>query len=755
MTDERDQRSGRIDHGVAEADPPGAPPGAGRGRSGLYRPSTAFLRALRRSSASDPRPKGRPDRSGSPSPPSDAPGLGSLIGAALAVGVATGFLELAMVMFQVQGLHRVGLNTLRISRHVAWMIPAAETATTLGLTLALVGPALAWSAGDRRRRGSSGTPSWTWTWAGMVLGTLLFLGPLLAVHRLHGAAALALSIGAGSRVHRRLVRPTRRWRRGAWRLGALALAGLIVFSSWQWDRGASAEVQAWSRPSSRAPNLLWIVMDTVRADHMSLYGYARPTTPRLEGWAGEGITFTMARSAAPWTLPSHLTMFTGLWPFEHGGRIDRPYVGPSPTLAEHLAAGGYATAGIVGNTWMCNATFGVGRGFDYYVDLLMNREVSARAAAFNATLATGVLSLAKAIGLPVLAAFPKPPRRLAPELNGHAREWLAGVRERNEADSHRPFFLFMNFMDVHSPYVPLAGSTRRFWTDPLPPKRQSVPMAGWKALHALDGASPDRRDAMQRELDVATRGLIDLYDDCLLGLDAELGRFLDGLRTAGDLDDTWVVITSDHGEEFGEHGIYGHGASLYSQVTHVPLILIPPMRSRGSGADPYATLRGRRIGVPVSHRDLPSTLTGLLLPGAANPFPGRSLARHWEPGGPGSPDPILAQMEEQDFAGEEVQADSSHNLDSVVIDHHLLIESVRNPVELYDLRADPENRRNLAGSPGQRRRQDLLKKELDALRRTPDRPSTDPSDPNGNTARLRDGTRNGDGTQRIASSARS
>ena len=138
------------------------------------------------------------------------------------------------------------------------------------------------------------------------------------------------------------------------------------------------------------------------------------------------------------------------------------------------------------------------------------------------------------------------------------------------------------------------------------------------------------------------RRLGDLYDDCLLGLDAELGPFFRELRASGRLEDTWVVITSDHGEEFGEHGIFGHGVSLYNQVTHVPLILIPPGPGRrGSGDDPYASLRGRRIRIPVSLRDLPATLTSLLLPGTAHPFPGRSLARYWGTDDPGPPDPIL------------------------------------------------------------------------------------------------------------------
>jgi arylsulfatase A-like enzyme len=654
------------------------------------------------------------------------PRLIDLIGASLAVGVAAGALELAVVMIQVHALHRVGLATLRISRHVAWMVPAVEAVVTFALTLGLVGPALAWSAFRDRRPRPSGARSWAWKWAGTVLGTLLLLGPLLAVRRLHGPAALALAFGAGTRIGRFLVRPTPTWRRASCWAGAIALSGLITFSIWQWDRVARAVERAWSRSASRAPNLLWIVMDTVRADHMSLYGYERRTTPELERWAGEGITFEMARSAAPFTLPSHVTMFTGLWPFEHGARIDRPYFGPAPTLAEHLAANGYATAGLVANTGMCNATYGVGRGFDYYVEKLCNHEVSLQVAMFNSSLGRSVMRLAHRIGLPIPKGLPEGNRRLAPELIGHARQWLGRVRWRNETggpDSHRPFFLFMNLMDVHSPYIPPAAAARRFWTDPVPPRQEAVPEAGWRALHARDASPPDRRPERQRELDAVTRRLIDLYDDCLLGLDAELGRFLRDLRASGLLEETWVVITSDHGEEFGEHGIFGHGATLYNQVTHIPLILIPPTSARGSSEDRYVGLRGRRIRAPVSQRDLPATLTGLLLSRTGNPFPGRSLTRHWGPGSPGSPDPILAQMEEQHFAGEEVQMDQSLKMDSVIAAGHLLIESIRNAPELYDLLADPENQRNLAGRPEYGRLQERLKQELDTLRSQPIRPT--------------------------------
>ncbi len=502
--------------------------------------------------------------------------------------------------------------------------------------------------------------------------------------------------------------------------GAIALCGLIAYSFWQWNRVAHAGERAWSVPASRAPNLLWIVMDTVGANHMSVYGYGRRTTPELERWAGEGITFEMACAAAPFSLPSHMTMFTGLWPFEHRARIDRPYFGPAPTLAEHLADHGYTTAGLVANTGMCNATYGLGRGFDYYADMLCNHEVSVQAAVFNSSLGRSIMQLGNRAGLPVPSELPEE-LRLAPELIDHAQDWLGRVRQRNEAGgpgSLRPFFLFMNFMDVHSPYIPPAAAVRQFWTGPVPPRREAVPEMGWRAKRDLDISQPDRRPERQRELDVVTRRLTGLYDDCLLGLDAQLGRFLDKLRTSGLLEDTWVVITSDHGEEFGEHGLFGHGASLYSQLTHIPLILIPPALS-GSGEDRYAELRGRRISVPVSHRDLPATMASLLLPKTENPFPGDSLARHWGPDGPDQIGPILAQMVCQFFHGQEVQTNRNLDMDSVIAENHLLIQSTRNGSEMYDLLADPANQHNLAGRSENRSRQERLKRDLETLTRRP------------------------------------
>ena len=605
-----------------------------------------------------------------------------------------------------------------ISHHAAWMIPVAGTAVTVFLTLALVAPVLALSAWRRRMR-TDNAPCWAWCWAGMVLGTLLLLGPLLAIRGLHFAAPVAIAVGVGFRLGRYIVRPTPAWRRNVYRAAAIAIGLLAIDLVSHGEAGASISGRVGPGIGAPAPNLLWIVLDTLRADRMSVYGYPRPTTPQLEAWAKAGITFDMARSAAPWTLPSHVTMFTGLLPSEHGACIDRPYSGPSPTLAEHLRAHGYATAGIVANVRMCNSAYGVGRGFDRYVDYPWKDEISFKAAMSQSSLGTAVMEVARRLLLPVPKVYPFSYRQPARTIAGEGRRWLDEVRgEKGSASSGsgRPFFLFLNFMDVHGPYLPPAGAARRFWEGPAPSKKDARPEDGWLAVQARDAADAEHRPARQRELDAVRGRLGDLYDECLAGLDAELGRFLGDLRDRGLLAGTWVVITADHGEHFGEHGHFGHGSSLYNELTHVPMILVPPLGTGRSADDPYASLRGRRVGVPVSLRDLPRTMTGLLLPGAPDPFPGHSLVRYWRTDRTEPPDPVLSELEEPRLKGEDFRTHEVNRIESVIDEDHILIEYSDQIPELFALFEDPRQENNLAERPDQASRRQRMKGIWDALR---------------------------------------
>ncbi|MFI5457750.1 MAG: sulfatase [Isosphaerales bacterium] len=627
-----------------------------------------------------------------------------------------------MLEIQVLVRHRVDWNCLMVSRHITWMVPVTAPLVIVPLAVILVWPALA-SLAWRSRRGRRASPlavARVWGWAATVLGMLLLLGPLLAIRALHPAAPVALALGLGFRLWRWMVRPIAGWRRLSYLGAGIVIPALPACLFAQWNAVVRTPQPTWSRPVAGSPNLLWIVVDTLRADHMSMYGYGRQTTPELDAWAKQGITFEMAHSASSWTLPSHVTMFTGLWPFEHDARIDRAYCGPSPTLAEHLRTQGYQTAGIVANVRLCNIAYGLGRGFDYYLDYPCNQAISLRAMMDNSALGRVVIKLCRRMLLPIARPTPFSLQPTAREITAEGRAWLDGVSPSNASEtpgSRRPFFLFLNFMDVHGPYLPSPDAARRFWAGPIPPKPLAGPASGWNALRARNAAPPEQRGQRQRELENVSRRLSDLYDECLYGLDAELGRFLRELRAAGRLANTWVVITADHGEHFGEHDRFGHGSSLYSEQTHVPLVLIPPLRE-GTGTDLAARLRGRRVAVPVSLRDLPRTLTELLIGSADNPFPGRSLARSWSASGPVLADAVLSQLEQPRLAGDDFAGDQADRINFVIDENYILIDYGSNPPELFTLE-DRKQQWNLADDPVQRSRLERLRCTLATLRRAP------------------------------------
>ncbi len=154
------------------------------------------------------------------------------------------------------------------------------------------------------------------------------------------------------------------------------LAGFVFGVDWLKQHRESGRPS----PSAAAPNVLFIVLDTVRADRLSLYGYDRPTTPALERWARQGILFSEARATAPWTLASHASLFTGRWPRELGVKWLTPLGTTVPTLAEYFGSRGYATAGFVANLIYCSYDTGLDRGFTHYEDYVLERLMALRTA---------------------------------------------------------------------------------------------------------------------------------------------------------------------------------------------------------------------------------------------------------------------------------------------------------------------------------------------------------------------------------------
>ncbi|WP_435021096.1 sulfatase [Tundrisphaera sp. TA3] len=437
------------------------------------------------------------------------------------------------------------------------------------------------------------------TWMGFFLA---LSSPLLAIEELHWlsglilAAALSLKLAPWWIRHRGAV-----LRRTLLPLGITsALLGCCGFALVHSSEQRALAGLPPARPE--APNVVLIVLDTVRADHLSLYGYHRRTTPHLDALAKHAIIFDFARSAAPWTLPSHATMFTGRWPNELSVDYDRPLDGTHPTLAEYLGGHGYLAGGFVGNTFYCNSWFGVARGFAHYEDTHENQAISTQETLRSAALTRLMMPLAVRWGLwPTTADFP--PRKTAEEVNRNALAWLDG-----RAGQDRPFFLFLNYIDVHGPYL-LPESFPREYS-----------RANRKELVEASSRARDERLPIDERFEALDRIGVDAYDDCIRYVDEQIDRLLTELDRRGKGRNTWVIVTADHGEHFGEHGIYRHGNSLLRPLVDVPLLIVPP---RGDG------LSGR-VTTPVSIRDLPATVADMLGLGSASPFPGQSLRHHWD-----------------------------------------------------------------------------------------------------------------------------
>ena len=396
---------------------------------------------------------------------------------------------------------------------------------------------------------------------------------------------------------------TRRWSA----LSLPVLLGMVLLQA-GWIVG-SDRLKAWREanralPPADAPNVLLVVLDTVRADHLSAYGYERPTSPNLQRLAARGVRFDQARATAPWTLASHASLFTGRWSHEVSSRWMHPLRPDLLTLAEFLGSMGYATAGFVGNTFYCSYDSGLDRGFTHYEDYVLDLSSAVRTVHLvNLTLKT-IVRLGRSLGSIgefQLRRSTHPDRKAAEEVNREFLDWLSQPRQ-----PRRPFFAFLNYADAHAPYVLPVGRGYRFG---------SVPETETDFLFLLDTWM--RID--KRRVSPSARTLArDSYDNCVAYVDQCLGEMLEELRHRGVLDRTLVIVLADHGEGLGEHELFEHGESLYRTEIRVPLVIdLPGGRGRSSAV----------VNEFVSLRDIPATIADVVSPGTRSPFPGRSLAR--------------------------------------------------------------------------------------------------------------------------------
>jgi arylsulfatase A-like enzyme len=574
---------------------------------------------------------------------------------AISFGLCGGYLDLGVIVFK-----RFCLNperSFRCARDFPWTVPVSHA-------VLLMIPGVAVGAVTRLWPKLLSLKAASWLFATLAIWSALLRMPVYGACGLALAAGMARPISNGVVARRLYLWPMRS-------IVAAILGPLIVLAALSAGRRAVSESHAVAGLPSAPPgarNVLLIVWDTVRASYTSLHGYQRDTTPNLAAWAREGVRYDCALAPAPWTFPSHSSFLTGHWPFRLNAQWKYTLDTSHPTLAEYLVSRGYQTTGFVANTDCCNYETGLDRGFAHYEDYaltprsLVGRTVAGKWILEN-LLSFGDSYEKKWIGLQ---------SRGARAINDAFLDWLS--RRRTD----RPFFAFVNYIDAHAPYIPPAGYGP-FGTRPVTP-------ADYQVLVDFVGMNKDlisKRDVLLAR---------DCYHNCIAFLDVELGRLLDELQGQGLLGNTDVIITSDHGEEFGEHLFFGHAHNTNLDAIGVPLVILSPRAPSG-----------QVVYSPVSLRDLPATVVDLLGLSDGSPFPGRSLTTYWEsrPGQlPKSSSPALTEQAEAAAFQTQPQPSREHpgfQMSLVAAGHHYIRHGM-GLEQLYDLRVDPFERVNLMAS---------------------------------------------------------
>lgn len=476
------------------------------------------------------------------------------------------------------------------SVYAAWMAPVVMG--TLGLGLGLLGLGL--------KRMIRRPLAWDVGLVSVVTGVGAYLTATLQGQVFSELAALVLAGGVTTVVTRWYRSDRERLQRFILR-SLPALLGVVILlaaTTIGWRRAVEWRALAvLPTPPAAAPNVLLLVIDTQRADHLSLYGYPRPTSPRLEAFATEAVRYDNAHASSSWTLPSHASLFTGEPLSRHlAGIMRRPFLDDRfPTLAERLRESGWATGGFIANTFWTGRNTGLARGFIHYEDFYGNLGDAMARTTIGRRVAYEVL--------PRLGRDEMPGRKWAPTLNRDLLRWVDGLQGR-------PFFAFVNYFDVHSPLKPAAPFAGRLRTA-MPTQRTRREIELGAIGTAVELPSPARLTE-----------LVDLYDESIMAVDQALGELFTALKERGLLERTIVIVTSDHGESWGEHGMIYHGHSLYREQTHVPLLVRWP-----GGAH-----AGTVVRTPVGIDQIPATvaatlqLTGTGLPGKVLPLADDSAA---------------------------------------------------------------------------------------------------------------------------------
>ncbi|TDI93313.1 MAG: DUF229 domain-containing protein [Caldithrix sp.] len=438
---------------------------------------------------------------------------------------------------------------------------------------------------------------------------------------------------------------------------AIGLSTVVNVVKTRSERDAIAKLPD---PPPNASNVLLIVLDTVRSKSLSLYGYDRKTSPQLEQLAESGLTFERAWSPSPWTLPAHGSLLTGRFPFELSASWQNPLDDTYPTLAEVLSERGYSTAGFIANLTFCTSRHGINRGFIHYEDYPRSLGMFALNSYFGHKI---FRKINNTFGPQKTIVY-----KDAAMVNKDFLDWYSKKKDQ------RPFFVFLNYFDAHSPYL----SPEPF--DGMFGPKTPLPSLG-------DAAAPWWNFTMEQK-----QVLLDAYEEAIAYVDHELGLLLYELKQQGILDKTLVIVTSDHGELFGEHKLFGHGNSLYRSLLHVPLLISFPSHVPAN----------RRIADRVTLCDIPATILDLLNLEESSPFPGASLARYWTEGDDRtfSETPLISVLQKGLRLPKRALQRMPHrkgDMSSIILGKWHFIKNGDGTEEMYNINIDFEEESNLAG----------------------------------------------------------
>ncbi len=558
---------------------------------------------------------------------------------------------------------------MHVSKEVLWISPLVD------LSFFLIVSLLVWLISRLSQR----IPS---------IQVLVFLLTFLTIYdwlaltnRLYHRACLIMALGVAVAftrwIAKREASSVTFWKKSTPWLAAVFLLTLLAIQGGKWAHEKIAVARLPAAPQS-APNVLVIVLDTLRADHLSSYGYSRPTSPEIDRIASQGVLFENAIAPCSWSLPSHASLLTGRAPSEHGMQNVQAMPWPGwgekslggyPRLGEVLRHRGYRTGAFSANRIYFTRNVGLGRGFihfedyfdsvgDSFVRTLYGREFARlylnRSENSKVTRALRYLGLESWLDKDsegsgdVGGAYGV--RKRASAVNQELMQWI-------DRDRQHPFFAFLNYLDVHYSYGGPPGYPKPDW---------------------------DRGTT------------VDEYDAGLKYVDDYIGRLLRDLERR-EARNTIVVITSDHGESLGAHGLSYHGAALYRELIQVPLIISYPQQIP----------KGLRVAVPVSITGIPGTVMDLLADREPGVFPGPSLSALWKSQNQQTnwPYPIseLAQTDIIVPADRVVEGKipiaTNGWMKSLVAPRWHLITHEKFGHQLYDWTNDPKESNNLIDSP--------------------------------------------------------